>query len=106
MIQLKTLLNVIDNTGAIIAECIRVGHDTYSNSYLPFLLTLGDPITVVIKKAKPISQVASTVATSPSAASNPAAKLQIRRGEVKKALIVRTRKETRRLDVLLISIKC
>lgn len=26
MIQLKTLLNVIDNTGAIIAECIRVGH--------------------------------------------------------------------------------
>ena len=26
MIQLKTLLNVIDNSGAIIAECIRVAH--------------------------------------------------------------------------------
>jgi large subunit ribosomal protein L14 len=70
---------------------------TLQNSYLPFFPTLGDPITVVIKKAKPISQVTSTTATLPSA-SNPAAKLQIRRGEVKKALIVRTRKETRRLD--------
>ncbi|RGB25430.1 50S ribosomal protein L14 [Rhizophagus diaphanus] len=91
MIQLKTLLNVIDNTGAIIAECIRVGHGGRYGR-------IGDPITVVIKKAKPISQVASTVATSPSAASNPAAKLQIRRGEVRKALIVRTRKEMRRPD--------
>ncbi|RIA90526.1 50S ribosomal protein L14 [Glomus cerebriforme] len=90
MIQLKTLLNVIDNSGAIIAECIRVAHGGRYGR-------IGDPITVVIKKAKPISQVTSTT-TSPSAASNPAAKLQIRRGEVKKALIVRTRKETRRPD--------
>ncbi|GBB99107.1 hypothetical protein RclHR1_03410020 [Rhizophagus clarus] len=89
MIQLKTLLNVIDNTGAIIAECIRVGHGGRYGR-------IGDPITVVIKKARPISQTAST--TSPSAASNPAAKLQIRKGEVKKALIVRTRKEMRRPD--------
>ncbi|CAI2174832.1 15216_t:CDS:2 [Funneliformis geosporum] len=86
MIQLKTILNVIDNSGAIFAECIRVAHGGRYGR-------IGDPITVVIKKAKPISQVIST-----TSAANPATKLQIRKGEVKKALIVRTRKETRRPD--------
>ncbi|KAF0457469.1 50S ribosomal protein L14 [Gigaspora margarita] len=82
MIQLKTILNVIDNSGAILAECIRVAH--------------GDVITVVIKKARPISPI--TEKPSSGSAANPATKLLIRKGEVKKALIVRTRKETRRPD--------
>ncbi|CAG8766786.1 20314_t:CDS:2, partial [Racocetra persica] len=89
MIQLKTILNVIDNSGAILAECIRVAHGGRYGR-------IGDAITVVIKKAHPISQVAEK--TSGGSAANLSTKLSIRKGEVKKALIVRTRKETRRPD--------
>ncbi|CAG8515031.1 30159_t:CDS:2, partial [Gigaspora margarita] len=83
MIQLKTILNVIDNSGAILAECIRVAHG-------------GRYGRIVIKKARPISPI--TEKPSSGSAANPATKLLIRKGEVKKALIVRTRKETRRPD--------
>lgn len=111
MIQLKTVLNVIDNSGALLAECIRVAHggryggiglnifylfNFYQKFFLNFVLfKIGDPITVVIKKARPITNVPGQTSGS---SSNPATKLAIRRGEVKKALIVRTRKETRRAD--------
>ncbi|CAG8795028.1 2094_t:CDS:2, partial [Cetraspora pellucida] len=85
-----SILNVIDNSGAILAECIRVAHGGRYGR-------IGDAITVVIKKAHPISQIAEK--TSGGLAANPATKLSIRKGEVKKALIVRTRKETRRPDM-------
>ncbi|CAJ0825115.1 21876_t:CDS:2 [Entrophospora sp. SA101] len=91
MIQLKTVLNVIDNSGALLAECIRVAHGGRYGR-------IGDPITVVIKRARPIPQVTSQTAASAAAANTPAGKLMIRKGEVRKALIVRTRKETRRPD--------
>ncbi|CAG8447981.1 9948_t:CDS:2 [Diversispora eburnea] len=88
MIQLKTVLNVIDNSGALLAECIRVAHGGRYGG-------IGDPITVVVKKARPITNIPGQTSGS---SGNPATKLAIRRGEVKKALIVRTRKETRRPD--------
>ncbi|KAG9304063.1 hypothetical protein G9A89_005973 [Geosiphon pyriformis] len=88
MIQLKTILNVIDNTGALLAECIRVAHKgTYGY--------IGDQITVVIKKARPINTAPNA---SSSTGTTTAAKVAIRRGEVRKALIVRTRNLTRRPD--------
>ncbi|CAG8491744.1 17298_t:CDS:2 [Dentiscutata heterogama] len=71
MIQLKTILNVIDNSGAILAECIRVAHG---------------------------GRYGRIEKSSGGSAANPATKLLIRKGEVKKALVVRTRKETRRPD--------
>ncbi|CAG8437287.1 10848_t:CDS:2 [Acaulospora morrowiae] len=83
MIQLKTVLNVIDNSGALLAECIRVAHGGQFGG-------IGDQITVVIKKARPIINVQGKTSTGSG--------LAIRKGEVKKALIVRTRKETRRPD--------
>ncbi|CAG8466912.1 14311_t:CDS:2 [Ambispora leptoticha] len=88
MIQLKSILNVIDNSGAILAECIRVAHGGRYGR-------IGDQITVVIQKARPIN---TSTTGSGATASTTAAKIAIRRGEVRKALVVRTRKETRRAD--------
>ncbi|ORX92732.1 50S ribosomal protein L14 [Basidiobolus meristosporus CBS 931.73] len=81
MIQLKSVINVIDNSGATLVECIKVlkgakvGH-------------IGDEIVVAVKKARPITQGFQ--------GTNVAAK--IKKGDVRHALIVRTKKETRRPD--------
>ncbi|CAO3563280.1 unnamed protein product [Mortierella alpina] len=45
MLQLKSILNVIDNSGAVWAECIRVLH---GGKYA----RIGDEIVVVVNKAK------------------------------------------------------
>lgn len=47
MIQLKTFLKVIDNSGAIIVECINVMGGSR-------IASLGDEIVVSVKKAKPV----------------------------------------------------
>ncbi len=73
MIQEETNLVVADNSGAKKARCIRVlgGHDRrYAG--------LGDVVVVSVKSAIPGAAV--------------------KKGEVAKAVIVRTRKETRRKD--------
>lgn len=73
MIQEETNLVVADNSGAKKARCIRVlgGHDRrYAG--------LGDVVVVAVKSAIPGAGV--------------------KKGEVAKAVIVRTRKETRRKD--------
>lgn len=73
MIQEETNLIVADNSGAKKARCIRVlgGHDRrYAG--------LGDVVVVAVKSAIPGAGV--------------------KKGEVAKAVIVRTRKETRRKD--------
>jgi large subunit ribosomal protein L14 len=73
MIQEETNLIVADNSGAKKARCIRVlgGHDRrYAG--------LGDVVVVSVKSAIPGAAV--------------------KKGEVAKAVIVRTRKETRRKD--------
>ena len=71
MIQLRTVLDVADNSGAKRVQCIKVlggSRRRYAR--------IGDIIVVAVKEAEPQSS--------------------IRKGEVKKAVVVRTRKETRR----------
>ncbi|MDB5035075.1 MAG: 50S ribosomal protein L14 [Candidatus Kapaibacterium sp.] len=73
MIQEETNLVVADNSGARKVRCIRVlgGHDRrYAG--------IGDVIVVAVKSALPGGNV--------------------KKGEVSKAVIVRTKKETRRRD--------
>jgi large subunit ribosomal protein L14 len=73
MIQHRTILKAADNTGAIKLMCIRV-HGGYKRRYA----RLGDIITVVVKEAVPHSLV--------------------KKSEIHKAVVVRTRKEQRRED--------
>ena len=71
MIQNRSMLKLADNTGAKIAQCIKVlgGHKKrYAR--------IGDIITVAIKEAAPHSMV--------------------KKGDVMQAVIVRTRKEIKR----------
>ncbi len=73
MIQAQSRIKIIDNTGAKEIMCIRVWGG-YKRRYAG----IGDIITATIKKAVPHTMV--------------------KKGEVIQALIVRTKKETRRPD--------
>ena len=73
MIQQETRLNVADNTGAKQALCIKV----LGGSRKRYAKT-GDLIVITVKKALPGSNV--------------------KKGEVHKAVVVRTRKERKRKD--------
>ncbi len=71
MIQLRTVLDVADNSGAKKVECIKVLGGT-GRRYA----RIGDIIVVSVREASPNSPV--------------------KKGEVKKAVVVRTKKEIRR----------
>ena len=73
MIQQETRLNVADNTGAKEILCIRVLGGTRRK-----YARIGDVIVVTIKKAIPGGD--------------------LKKGQISKAVIVRTRKEIRRKD--------
>jgi large subunit ribosomal protein L14 len=73
MIQVQTELFVADNTGARKVECIKVLGGSRRR-----YATIGDIIVVSIKEAIP--------------------KGKVKKGDVHKAVIVRTRKEIKRLD--------
>jgi len=73
MIQVQTYLNVADNTGAKKVQCIRVLGGS-NRKYA----SLGDQIVITVKEAAP----------------NATAK----KGEVYRAVVVRTKKEVRRPD--------
>lgn len=73
MIQLRTMLTISDNSGARVAQCIKVLGGT-GRRYA----RLGDVVVVAVKDALPGGQV--------------------KKGEVAKAVIIRTRKEHRRKD--------
>lgn len=73
MIQVQTELFVADNTGARKVECIKVLGGSKRR-----YATIGDIIVVSIKEAIP--------------------KGKVKKGDVHKAVIVRTRKEIKRLD--------
>ncbi len=73
MIQPRTMLEVADNSGAKKVQCIRVmggSHKKYAS--------LGDTIVVAVKEAAPDAAV--------------------KKGEVARAVVVRTAKEVRRPD--------
>ena len=73
MIQVESKLKVADNTGAKVIECIKVLGGTRRR-----YAGVGDVIVISVKDAIPGGTV--------------------KKGEVKRAVIVRTRKETRRKD--------
>ncbi len=73
MIQEQTRLSVADNSGAKEVQCIKV----YGGSKIRYAY-LGDVIVVAVKDAEP--------------------KGKVKKGDVKKAVIVRQKKETRRED--------
>jgi large subunit ribosomal protein L14 len=73
MIQLRSMLEVADNSGAKRVQCVKVlggSHRKYAG--------LGDVVVVSVKEALPDSN--------------------IKKGSVTKAVVVRTRKEARRTD--------
>ncbi len=73
MIQLRTVMEVADNSGARKVQCIKVLGGS-GRRYA----SVGDIVVVAVKEAEPHSNV--------------------KKGEVKKAVIVRTRKEIRRTN--------
>ncbi|MBI3091093.1 MAG: 50S ribosomal protein L14 [Candidatus Tectomicrobia bacterium] len=73
MIQVKTMLQVADNTGARRVQCIKVLGGTRRR-----YARLGDIIVVAVKEAAPNSNIG--------------------KGTVQKAVVVRTRKEMNRPD--------
>ncbi|TPX36888.1 hypothetical protein SeMB42_g00624 [Synchytrium endobioticum] len=90
MIQLKTVCKVIDNSGAILVECINVIGGSR-------IASMGDEIVCVVKKARPATlETGRASAASASSAANMLTKLK--QGDVSRALVVRCRKEVRRLD--------
>jgi len=86
MLGLKSTMSIIDNSGGLVAECIRVMRNKSSMG----LGRVGDEVVVVVQKAKPIP------ANQVSSASSNA--LKVRRGDVRHAVIVRTKKESQRPD--------
>jgi len=86
MIQLKTMLNCIDNSGAAIVECVQV-------LKMKRHARTGDRIVVVVQKQRsfgPESGPGSSLSTS---AAN-----KVRRGDVRHAVVVRTAKKYQRPD--------
>jgi len=73
MVQFRTILQSADNSGAKIMQVIRV-HGGYKKRYG----RIGDLVTVVVKETLP--------------------HMQVKKGEVGVAVIVRTKKEFRRAD--------
>ena len=73
MIQMQTWLDVADNTGAKLVQCIKVLGGTHRR-----YAGLGDIVVVSVKKSLPASE--------------------FRQGAVAKGVIVRVRKNTRRDD--------
>ncbi|KAF7366937.1 hypothetical protein MSAN_00952400 [Mycena sanguinolenta] len=73
MIGLKSTLNIIDNSGALLAECVNVLKQKVNNGWG----SVGDEIVVVVQRARPISAAASASVTA----------VKVRRGDVRRAVI-------------------
>ncbi|ESK87988.1 mitochondrial 60s ribosomal protein l38 [Moniliophthora roreri MCA 2997] len=84
MIGLKSTLNVIDNSGALIVECVNVLKNKVNNGWG----SVGDEIVCVVKSARPVSAATQASVTA----------VKVRRGDVRRAVIVRTKKPVRRPD--------
>lgn len=75
---------VIDNSGALLVECVNVLKNKVNNGWG----SVGDEIVCVVKNARPISAAAQASLTA----------VKVRRGDVRRAVIVRTKKPVRRPD--------
>ncbi|KAK0388973.1 hypothetical protein NLU13_2550 [Sarocladium strictum] len=82
MIQLKTILNCIDNSGAALVECVLVvGQKRHAR--------IGDRIVVVVQEHR---------GASASGMAGISAANKVKRGDIRHAVVVRTRYPTQRLD--------
>ncbi|ATY64939.1 50S ribosomal L14 [Cordyceps militaris] len=82
MIQLKTILNCIDNSGAALVECVLVvGQKRHAR--------IGDRIVVVVQEHRTASS------SGMSGVSNAA---KVKRGDMRHAVVVRTKYPTQRRD--------
>ncbi|KAK8101275.1 mitochondrial 54S ribosomal protein uL14m [Apiospora kogelbergensis] len=82
MIQLKTMLNCIDNSGAAIVECaLVVGRKRHAS--------IGDRFVAIVQK----SRGASDAGMGSASAAN-----KVKRGDIRHAIVVRTRKQVQRPD--------
>ncbi|QSZ37746.1 hypothetical protein DSL72_008845 [Monilinia vaccinii-corymbosi] len=85
MIQLKTMLNCIDNSGAAVVECAKV-------LKMKRHAKIGDRIIVVVQKQRNFSESGPGASVSTSAAN------KVRRGDIRHAVVVRTVKKLQRPD--------
>ncbi|EJP62697.1 hypothetical protein ACQRIT_007532 [Beauveria bassiana] len=82
MIQLKTILNCIDNSGAALVECaLVVGQKRHAR--------IGDRIVVVVQEHR------AAASSGMSGVSNAA---KVKRGDMRHAVVVRTKYPTQRRD--------
>jgi len=89
MIQLKSMLNCIDNSGAAIVECVAVMRKKRQAA------TIGDRIIVVVQKQRSFGP--ETPGGSSVGIAN-----KVRRGDIRHAVVVRAKKEQQRKDGSLI----
>jgi ribosomal protein L14 len=75
---------VIDNSGALLVECVNVLKNKVNNGWG----SVGDEIVCVVKRARPISPGQQAISNV----------LKVRRGDVRRAVIVRSKKPVRRPD--------
>ncbi|AET41393.1 mitochondrial 54S ribosomal protein uL14m Ecym_8099 [Eremothecium cymbalariae DBVPG len=77
MIYLKSILKVIDNSGAQLAECIKVlGKGSPKSAG-----RIGDKIVCVVQKAKPLNQAITGQSNNN----------RVKKGDIVRAVIVRTK---------------
>ncbi|KAK0276515.1 54S ribosomal protein L38, mitochondrial [Friedmanniomyces endolithicus] len=85
------MLNVIDNSGAAVAECVKVlKMDRHAK--------IGDRIIVVIQKQRTFGPESSPSSSSKTSSSSVAAANKVRRGDIRHAVVVRTKKKYQRPD--------
>ncbi|KAK9460798.1 mitochondrial 54S ribosomal protein uL14m [Lipomyces oligophaga] len=82
MIFLKTLLNVIDNSGAARVECVTILRKNNRN-----FARVGDRIVVVVQELRGARLLSQTSAAN-----------RVQRGDIRHAVVVRTKKEWQRPD--------
>ncbi|KAF2763272.1 50S ribosomal protein L14 [Pseudovirgaria hyperparasitica] len=83
MIQLKTLLNVLDNSGGAIAECIATLKSSKAGA------TIGDRIIVVVQEQRNYKADKQGSSNAPH---------KVKRGDIRHAVVVRTKKKLQRPD--------
>ncbi|KAI4232843.1 MAG: hypothetical protein LQ349_004754 [Xanthoria aureola] len=89
MIQLKTMLNCIDNSGATVVECI-------ANIKMKRHARIGDRIIVVVQKSRTMGDA------SPIGGPGMGAAAKVRRGDIRHAIVVRTAKKVQRKDGMVV----
>ncbi|KWU42658.1 ribosomal protein L14 [Rhodotorula sp. JG-1b] len=91
MLGLKATMSIIDNSGALVAECVNVLKQKTGHG----MAGIGDEIVVVIKRARPQPHASQA---SPSSSGGAGGAPKVRKGDVRHAVVVRTKYPTRRPD--------